>query len=644
MQNALKRKKPFTAPGKDTLPNRFLKMLGDPFNEKIARVLEACWKLGYFPERYKSAKIICLRKPNKGSYSQAKVWRPIALLNTIGKLMEAIAATRLSELAEKENLLPEMQMGFRKGRSTEIALFLLTSQVEKIWKEGMVASLLSLDISGAYDRVLPEVLKRILERKGIPDWFVTWTFSFTTQRYTTLCFDDSESTPFPIHCGVPQGSPLSPILFLFYMSELHHTIHTPEKGVSAIGFADDTNLLAFSPSLKSNLLKLRTTHSKCLDWAGRHGMKFAPEKYELLYFSRRRTDNLQLSLRLGEVVLQPKEEVRILGLHYDSKLLWKKHQKIMLQKASKFLSALSRTTFSTWGLSVPLARLVYTAILRSLLSYAVGVWFNPHRKLSNISSLSLFQTKCLKIIGGVFKATPTFLIEGELFLPPLDLYFKYRTAIFLQSFYFLNTSPNSPSLLLSKLFSQISLFVSPLRTSPKSLSTITLGWKAIWLAQLSTNQEQSKKQLQEVFHKEWETRWEVSRQKCSQVWELFCRTPQKENLNIFKDLRKAEASLYLQILSARIGLASFLFRANVPEFSSPLCSCGFGEETAQHITLYCNKFLQQRQQASFLSCEFTTLLQQPTLLKKLLLWFMSLKRLDQFNLAHQLLSEHTPTT
>ena len=33
-------------------------MLGDPFNEKIARVLEACWKLGYFPERYKSAKTI----------------------------------------------------------------------------------------------------------------------------------------------------------------------------------------------------------------------------------------------------------------------------------------------------------------------------------------------------------------------------------------------------------------------------------------------------------------------------------------------------------------------------------------------------------------------------------------------------------
>ena len=168
IHNILKKKNLFTAPGKDTLTNGFLKVLGDSFNEKIAKVLEACWKLEYFPDRYKTARTICLRKSSKKSYCYAKAWRPIALLNTIRKLMEALAATKLSELAEKENLLPEIQMDFRKGRSTES----VTSQVEKVWKEGMVASLLSLDISGAYDRVLPEILKKILERKGIPSWFV----------------------------------------------------------------------------------------------------------------------------------------------------------------------------------------------------------------------------------------------------------------------------------------------------------------------------------------------------------------------------------------------------------------------------------------------------------------------------------------
>ena len=117
---------------------------------------------------------------------------------------------------------------------------------------------------------------------------------------------------------------------------------------------------------------------------------------------------------------------------------------------------------------------------------------------------------------------------------------------------------------------------------------------------------------------------------------MFTRRPQKKNLNIFKDLRKAESSLFLQILSARIGLASFLFRANVPDFNSPLCTCGFGEEIAQHITFFCNKFSNQRQQVQFPLQDFPSILFFSKLLPKLLFWFMFLKRLDQFNLAHQL--------
>ena len=279
------------------LPNGFLKALGPRFCQALATLISTCWKLEYFPEQFKSAKTVCLRKPGKETYNQAKAWCPIALLNTTGKLMEAIAAARLSKVAEEASLLPEIQMGFRKGRSTESALFLLTSQVEKVWKEGIVVSLLSLDISEAYDRVLPEILQQILERKSISSWLTSWIYSFCTKHSTTLVFDNSESFPISIHCGVPQGSSLSPILFLFYISELHETVHTLSSGVSALGFADDTNLLAFGHSLKSNLLKLKNTHLKCLSWTARHRIVFSSEKYKILYFSRRRSDNLQLQLR-----------------------------------------------------------------------------------------------------------------------------------------------------------------------------------------------------------------------------------------------------------------------------------------------------------------------------------------------------------
>ena len=320
VEQILNKKKTFTAGGKDKLPNRFLKALGSKFCQAIAVLTSICWRLEYFPERFKNAKTVCLRKPGKECYNQAKAWHSIALLNITSKLMEAIIATRLSKVAEEARLLREIQMGFRKERSTESALFLLTSQVEKVLKAGMVVSLLPLDISGAYDRVLPKILQQILERKGIPLWLSSWILSFCTSCSTILVFDDSESSAIPIDCGVPQGSSLSSILFLFYISELHETVHSSSTSVSALGFADDTNLVVFGQSLKNNLLKLKNTHLKCLSWTARYGIVFSPEKYKILYFSRRRSDNLQLKLRLGNVILRPKEEVRVLGVYLDAKL------------------------------------------------------------------------------------------------------------------------------------------------------------------------------------------------------------------------------------------------------------------------------------------------------------------------------------
>ena len=145
-------------------------------------------------------------------------------------------------------------------------------------------------------------------------------------------------------------------------------------------------------------------------------------------------------------------------------------------ETQKALSSLSRTSYSTWGFPVLTSCLVYTAILRSLLSYTVGIWFNPLRKSSNISSLSTFHNKCLRLIGDAFKATPSFLLESELFLLPLDLYFKFRTVCFLSS---IQTS--SLKTLLHNIFSNISHYTSSVKKPLKKFSTISLYWKFTWL-------------------------------------------------------------------------------------------------------------------------------------------------------------------
>ena len=89
--------------------------------------------------------------------------------------------------------------------------------------KNQVALVLSLDIAGAFDTVKHLRLLDNLRKKGILLWFVQLVHSFLTEQTTTLLVDNEETAPRQLNAGVPQGSPLSPILFslsiLYYLAE-----------------------------------------------------------------------------------------------------------------------------------------------------------------------------------------------------------------------------------------------------------------------------------------------------------------------------------------------------------------------------------------------------------------------------------------
>jgi len=150
----LKRVKPNKCPGIDGIPNRFLQAMGAPLVQAITELINASWRLEYHPRRFRQARTIVLRKPEKDDYSAPSAYRPIALLSTIGKVIESLAAHRLQDLAEQHNLIPNVQMGNRPNMSTDAAVDLLVEQIHTVWESREhLASVLSLDISGAFDTV-----------------------------------------------------------------------------------------------------------------------------------------------------------------------------------------------------------------------------------------------------------------------------------------------------------------------------------------------------------------------------------------------------------------------------------------------------------------------------------------------------------
>ena len=74
--------------------------------------------------------------------------------------------------------------------------------------------MLSLDLGGAYDNVSHERLLAILHTIGFPPWTIQFTKSFLTERRTRIAYAGHVSVWLPTQTGIPQGSPISPILFL----------------------------------------------------------------------------------------------------------------------------------------------------------------------------------------------------------------------------------------------------------------------------------------------------------------------------------------------------------------------------------------------------------------------------------------------
>ena len=281
----------------------------------------------------------------------------------------------MAAAAEAEGLLSWNQMGARRNRSALSAVGLVTACVETAWRArpGSVVSMLSLDIAGAYDHVSHERLLAILKKKGFPEWFIGVITSFLQGRRTRIAYTGYESDWIENKAGIPQGSPLSPILFLFYISGLLEKFQDPQGAALGFGFVDDTNLITWGTSARDNCRRLTAAHEECEAWVKRHGMKFAPDKYQLIHFTRSRRhaqEDLATSIQIGAHRIPAEEKaIKVLEVWLDPKLIWKEYIAHVERKGLVASESIARLATLTWGPSARNTRLLYTAVVRPTLLY-----------------------------------------------------------------------------------------------------------------------------------------------------------------------------------------------------------------------------------------------------------------------------------
>ena len=298
--------------------------------------------------------------------------------------------SRLYKFFNDNQLIYQLQFGFRQNYSTSHALINLTEEIRNNLDKGNVGCGIFVDLQKAFDTVDHEILLSKLNHYGIRGITNSWFKSYLSDRSQFVSINGFSSKCMHIKHGVPQGSVLGPLLFLIYINDLNHAI----KHCKVHHFADDTNLLHFNKSV-NKLNKLVNTDMKNLaNWLNSNKISLNVQKTELVIFkNKRKILENPIKITLSGKRLYPTNNVRYLGIKIDENLTWKEHIEYISTKLNRANALLYK--IRTFVKSKTL-RTIYFAIFESHLNYANLVW---GQNCSSTQRIFTLQKKAIRIIS-----------------------------------------------------------------------------------------------------------------------------------------------------------------------------------------------------------------------------------------------------
>ena len=245
------------------------------------------------------------------------------MLSAFSKILEKLVHKRILSFLNQNNILSQLQFGFRPTFSTQLACSYLSSKITDLFNDNNLVLAIFLDLTKAFDTLDYDILLTKLSNYGFLDVVMTGSIATLMIASNKVQIKDKYSDIKPISYGAPQGSTLGPLLFLIYINDAFQDID-----FETILYADDATVLIHFKSLSDQFTigneSLNLIHNNLL--ANKLTLNYSKTKFMILtaqpHRLARNTDHV---ISVNNTPISEVHSFRFLGVILSKNLSWKSH-------------------------------------------------------------------------------------------------------------------------------------------------------------------------------------------------------------------------------------------------------------------------------------------------------------------------------